>query len=136
MRKERERNSYLIPTRLSITWGINYPKLLKIELAKIIDDEINISVINKIELRGFEKVVQDLIDFVSFSNIFQFDENITELTIEVRKKYRIKLPDAIIAATALLHGFTLVTNNSADFDKIKGIKLLNPYYPSSETKAQ
>ncbi len=94
---------------------------------KIIDDEINISVINKIELLGFAKVDQDLIDFVNFSNIYQLDKDITELTIDVRRKYRIKLPDAIVAATALHLGFTLVTNNTSDFDKIKGIKLLNPY---------
>jgi predicted nucleic acid-binding protein len=56
------------------------------------------------------------------------DEDITKHTIEVRKKYRIKLPDAIVAATALHHGFTLVTNDTADFDRIKGIKLLNPYF--------
>ncbi|MDP3442433.1 MAG: hypothetical protein Q8T08_06180 [Ignavibacteria bacterium] len=41
----------------------------KTALAWIIDDEINLSVINKIELLGFSKVEQDLIDFVSFSNI-------------------------------------------------------------------
>lgn len=107
--------------------GNKLPEKAKKELAKIIDDEINISVINKIELLGFSNVDQELFDFVSFSNIYPLDEDITELTIEMRKRYRIKLPDAIVAATALHHGYTLVTNNTADFDKIKGIKILNPY---------
>jgi predicted nucleic acid-binding protein len=119
---------FLLDTNTVIDYmGNKLPQTAKKEIAKIIDDEINISVINKIELLGFEKVDQDLIEFVSFSNVYQLDEDITELTISVRKKYRIKLPDAIIAATALHHDFTLVTNNTADFDKIKGIKLLNPY---------
>jgi predicted nucleic acid-binding protein len=120
---------FLLDTNAVIDFMANkLPESAKKELAKIIDTEINISVINKIELLGFDKVDQDLIDFVSFSNIYQLDEDITKHTIEVRKKYRIKLPDAIVAATALHHGFTLVTNNTADFDRIKGIKLLNPYF--------
>lgn len=48
-------------------------------------------------------------------------------TIEVRKNYRIKLPDAIIAATAMVHGFTLVSRNDADFGKITGLKYWNPF---------
>lgn len=119
---------YLLDTNTIIDYmGNKLPENAKKKLAKIIDGEINLSVINKIELLGFVKVDQNLIDFISFSNIYQLDEDITELTIEVRKKYRIKLPDAIIAATALHHGFTLVTNNISDFDKIKDIKLVSPY---------
>ncbi|HOT15616.1 MAG TPA: type II toxin-antitoxin system VapC family toxin [Bacteroidales bacterium] len=109
---------YLLDTNTVIDYmGNKLPESAKKELAKIIDDEINLSVINKIELLGFAKVDQDFIDFVNFSNIYQLDEDITELTIELRKKNRIKLPDAIVAATALYHGFTLVTNNTSDFDK-------------------
>ncbi|KAF0236919.1 MAG: twitching motility protein [Prolixibacteraceae bacterium] len=120
---------FLLDTNAFIDFmGNKLPEIAKKELAKIIDEEINISVINKIELLGFEKVDQELIDFVSFSNIYQLDETITELTIDVRKKYRIKLPDAIIAATALHYGFIFVTNNTMDFEKIKDIKLLNPYH--------
>ena len=119
---------YLLDTNTVLDYmGNKLPVNAKNELAKIIDEEINLSVINKIELLGFAKVDRDLIDFVSYSNIYQLDEDITELTIEVRKKYRIKLPDAIIAATALHHDLILFTNNTSDFDKIKGIKLLNPY---------
>lgn len=47
--------------------------------------------------------------------------------IEVRKNYSVKLPDAIIAATALVHDYTLVTRNASDFKKISGLKLLNPW---------
>jgi predicted nucleic acid-binding protein len=37
--------------------------------------------------------------------------------------------DALIAATALVHGMTLVTRNLADF-KPTGVTLLNPWEPS------
>jgi len=38
-----------------------------------------------------------------------------------------KTPDAIIAATAMSHGLTLVTNNERDFTNIKGLNVINPY---------
>jgi hypothetical protein len=39
------------------------------------------------------------------------------------------LGDALVAATALLHGLTLVTRNTPDFDWIDGLTLLNPFQP-------
>jgi hypothetical protein len=36
--------------------------------------------------------------------------------------------DALIAATALIHGLTVVTRNTADFEPI-GVALLNPWLP-------
>ena len=36
-------------------------------------------------------------------------------------------PDLFLAATALHHGLTLVTRNVADYEKIAGLPLLNPW---------
>ena len=38
--------------------------------------------------------------------------------------------DALIAATALVHGLTVVTRNTADFEPM-GVMLLNPWLPTS-----
>lgn len=38
--------------------------------------------------------------------------------------------DALIAATALTHGLTLVTRNTTDFERM-GVTLINPWLPSS-----
>lgn len=46
------------------------------------------------------------------------------LHVPNKRPYR----DSMIAATALEHGFTLVSRNVADF-QIPGIKLLNPWKP-------
>ena len=98
----------------------------RIALSKIIDDEINLSVINKIELLGFSIVEQDLIEFVGCSNICTMDDDIVEKTIDVRRVFKIQLPDAVIAATALIHNFTLVTSNTKDFKNISGLEVINP----------
>jgi len=47
--------------------------------------------------------------------------------ISIRKIHRIKLPDAIIAATALVNGLELVTRNINDFKNIDGLNLINPW---------
>lgn len=119
---------YLLDTNTVLDYmGNKFPIKAKIALAQIIDIEINLSVINKIELIGFLKVEQVLIDFVSYSNICPMDDDIVEKTIEVRRLYKIKLPDAVIAATALHYNFVLVTNNTKDFLNIKGLQLINSF---------
>jgi predicted nucleic acid-binding protein len=94
-------------------------------LSAIIDTEINLSVINKIELLGFSKAGRDIVDFVNYANIFPLDDHTVNKTIEIRSLYKIKLPDAIIAATALVNNFTLVSNNIKDFKRIPDIFLIN-----------
>jgi predicted nucleic acid-binding protein len=96
-------------------------------IAQVIDEEINPSVINKIELLGFSKIEQDLIDFVACSIIHSMDEAIVNKTIEVRSLYKIKLPDAVIAATALQNELVLVSRNTKDFKNIQGLEVINPY---------
>ncbi|MCF8232854.1 MAG: hypothetical protein K9J27_11755 [Bacteroidales bacterium] len=42
-------------------------------------------------------------------------------------KHKIKLPDAIIAATSLVYDLTLITRNSTDFKNIDELRLINPW---------
>lgn len=52
---------------------------------------------------------------------------VVQQTISLRTVYSIKLPDAVIAATALTHGLKLVTRNLADFDRVVGLSIINPF---------
>lgn len=61
----------------------------------------------------------------SFEN-YNINNEIISETIFLRKQYKIKLPDAIIAATALVNNWILVTINTKDFEKIKNLKFINP----------
>jgi predicted nucleic acid-binding protein len=119
---------YLLDTNTVLDYmGNKLPGKAKNLIAQIIDDEINLSVINKIELLGFSKVEQDLIDFIACSNIHPIDDIVVDKTIEMRSLYKIKLPDAIIAASALVNELAIITRNTKDFTKIDGLEVLNPY---------
>lgn len=45
--------------------------------------------------------------------------------VAIRRSRKIKTPDAVIAATAIVHDLTLITNDS-DFDSIDGLRILKP----------
>lgn len=53
------------------------------------------------------------------------NQPIINRTIAIRKEANIKIPDSIIAATALNNGLTLISTNHNDFDKT--VKLGLPY---------
>jgi predicted nucleic acid-binding protein len=96
-------------------------------VAEVIDNEPNISIINKIWLLGFSMVTPEIIEFTDSTNVINLKEDVANQTISLRKKRKIKLPDAIIAATAPVYNLTLISRNSKDFDRIDGLEFINPY---------
>jgi predicted nucleic acid-binding protein len=119
---------HLIDTNVILDFmGRKLPAKSEDIISEIIDDQINLSAINKIELLGFSNVEQVIIDLVSFAVIYHIDDEIIDKTIELRKKYKIKLPDAIIAATAIVNDFALISHNFRDFQKITELNFINSY---------
>lgn len=90
------------------------------------DKEILVSCISEIELRSYpglsateKKVIRN---FLSECIIIELDQEIKELTIELRESKKIKLPDAIIAASALYWQVPLFTADKG-FRKIEALDL-------------
>jgi predicted nucleic acid-binding protein len=98
----------------------------------------NISVISQIEVLRFNDTPENeaiLEEFINISKIYPLSNIVVERTIKLCKQTKIKLPDAIIAATALIEDFTLVTRNINDFIKIPDLILLNPWdIPVTQTE--
>lgn len=90
-------------------------ELIKIDDVFADDDEYAVSIITYMEVLGYEFASQDEEDFIhKFFNILQIiyiDEQLANKVIEIKKQHKIKLPDAIICATSILHGATLCTND-------------------------
>jgi predicted nucleic acid-binding protein len=121
-------SGYLIDTNTVIDFSANrLPDNSREHIAAIIDDSPKISVINKIELLGFRQVPEQIIAFTENAFVISIDNEIVAQTITLRKQHKIKLPDAIIAATALVFDLILITNNSSDFKAIGKLELMNPY---------
>lgn len=82
------------------------------------------------EVLGYPKLSQEdeiyFRDFLETLRNHPFDKLVTEKTIEIRRSHAIQLPDAIIAATAIVNDLTLWTHNSQDYQKIAGLKLFDP----------
>jgi len=123
---------YIIDTNILIYYldgSIPKKQLKKVE--KIFLDSFNISTITKIELLGWQKISKTMISkiarFIQNAEVYYIDSSIENKAIEIKQKFKIAIPDALIAATALLNNFTLVTRNQHDFNKISELKIYNPF---------
>lgn len=104
------------------------------EDAKIVEvtdiaDDIFISIINELEFKSFSNLSLhdvELFDaFVSRINVLDLqasDITLKNKIIEIRSTYRLRLPDAIIAASAIVNNAVLVTADK-DFKKIEKLQL-------------
>jgi predicted nucleic acid-binding protein len=54
--------------------------------------------------------------FLQTFDLLEIDASVAERAVQIRKSKRIRLPDAIIWATAQVHQGLLVTRNTRDFD--------------------
>jgi hypothetical protein len=78
---------------------------------------------HRFEDKNEEKFIQELLELF---NTLYIDREIADKVIEIRKKERIKLPDAIIAATAISSELFLITRNIDDFKNIE-VSISNPF---------
>ena len=100
-------------------------------LNHIIDEEIIVSVITKIEVLSFDPDKEDnypiLVDFFEASTILELSDSVVNKTIAIRQKQKIKLPDSVIASTALVNELVLISRNTKDFRTIPDLEVINPY---------
>lgn len=96
-----------------------------------INAEFIISVVVQIEVLTYHESPDKMPlieDFISLATILPLDGIVTQKAIELRRNNRkMKLADAIIGATALVHDLSLVTNNTKDFIDIKDLSIVDPH---------
>lgn len=87
-----------------------------------------ISVITEMELLAFKNLSDEeekyIKSFISECKTININNLIKEDTINIRKKYRNKLPDSIVAATALYLDIPLITADKG-FKKIEELNLVH-----------
>ena len=88
-----------------------------------------ISVITRIELLSWntdQETVNLITEFIGMSKEFGLTEEIIIKTAEMRRSVKIKLPDAVIATTAMVNDFILLSDNDKDFGKVAHLRCVNP----------
>ena len=123
---------YLLDTNIAIyLLDGALPATAPTKTQSMLATECNLSSITRIELLGWQfpdaQKLREAENFTLASSVYRLTDDISDQTIQLRRAHKIKLGDAVIAATALFHGFTLITRNTADFHHIDGIKLVNPF---------
>jgi predicted nucleic acid-binding protein len=91
----------------------------------------NISILTKIEFFGWEKHTpegfQKCRRLIELANVCLIDEDIAEQAIDLKRRVKIKLADAVIAATALVNNFKLATRNVDDYKAVNGLEIFNTF---------
>jgi predicted nucleic acid-binding protein len=115
---------YLIDSNIVIGYLDNKIPEKGMDFLNVIIDEIpNVSVITKIEVLRFnapEKAYKILMGFMESSRVYDLNNAVVDRTILLGKNHKIKFPDAIIAATAMVYDLTLLTRNVSDFKIFPG----------------
>jgi predicted nucleic acid-binding protein len=95
-------------------------------LSVIMNEIIQVSFITQIELKSWNVADQELENTIEnileVGNIFGISDEIITKTIEIRRKSKVRLPDAIIVATAIVNNLTLLSTNNSDFLKVPKLK--------------
>lgn len=98
------------------------------ELTKILTEyHLAVSFISELELLSFGKLSPEddslIKTFLKFVYIIDINHSIKSKTVELRATKKLKLPDAIIAATAISQNIPLMTADK-DFSKIKDSRII------------
>jgi tRNA(fMet)-specific endonuclease VapC len=91
-----------------------------VAISSITGMELFFGALNKRELHQLEK-------FVQIFRMIHLNEEISSLALDLERRYakshNLTIPDALIAATAMVHRAPLLTHNLKDFRFIEKLKL-------------
>lgn len=64
--------------------------------------------------------------FIEDANILPLSPDVVTQSVKIRRSRKIKTPDALIAATAIISDF-YTSYNDSDFKNIPGLKIIDPH---------
>ena len=95
------------------------------------EQRICASDITRLEVLGYHLLGNadraDLTHFFELADVFPVSSSIIDLAIQLRQNRRMSVGDAIVAATALECGESLMTRNVKDFRYVEGLAIVDPF---------
>jgi len=124
--------NFLLDTNIFIYHMYNHSEVNSFfSTQSLLYSSLKYSFISRIELLSYPKLNRNQSDrIIKMLNSFQkvwTNNEIEDLTIKIRKSKKLKIPDAIIAASAIYTDSVLVSRNTNDFKSINDLKIINPF---------
>lgn len=120
----------LVDTNILIYHTQGSPRTIDFIAELISRRSFTISILTEIEFLGWDKHTPEGFEkckkLINAAHIYPLDDAVASRAIELKRKVRIKLADAVIAATAVEHGLRLATRNIDDFRAVEGIEVFDP----------
>ena len=89
--------------------------------------DVHVSFITELELLGFQDIKEEdrsiIEDLLNNCIIVDLNQAIKRITVDLKQKYKLKLPDAIIAATSIYMNLPLISADK-DFDRISDLQFI------------
>jgi predicted nucleic acid-binding protein len=125
-------NKYLLDTNILIYYFNDEPEVQPIfDEIEAGDAEAFYCPITWVELLCYpaltEEQANEMREFLRLLNCVLLTESVLDSAAQIRRNYRLKLADGVIAACALAEGCVLVTRNAEDFKRVDGLSMLNPF---------
>ncbi len=119
---------YTLDTNFIIYYLIKDNKAEEFFRENLANNFYYVSAISRVELFSYPEITDSesisIESFLSAARSVLIDNEIAMVAAGLSRKYKIKTPNSIVAATALYTNTHLVTRNVKDFEKIKELKLI------------
>lgn len=126
-----EVNSILLDTNILVYHVSGDPMATKLVDKSVANGCFCVSILSVIEFLGWQghsnEKFAECRELVGLAKVFPVSAEVADKAVELRRLKKIKLADAIIAATALVNSLSLVTRNVRDFKGITNLNLINPF---------
>lgn len=98
--------------------------------AFILEHNPCVSTVSYVEVLGYHNLTETerryFEEFFGFAELVDISLPVLDRAVSLRQQRKMGLGDALIAGTALTHGFRLVTHNLEDFEWVDGLEVLDP----------
>ncbi|MGX9728146.1 MAG: type II toxin-antitoxin system VapC family toxin [Candidatus Electronema sp. VV] len=96
----------------------------------IAKNDASVSAVSKVEVLGYHKLTVEhhrrLDRIFLLLPILAVSDPVIDQAVLLRQERKMSLGDALIAATALVHGLAVATANVKDYSWIEGLTVINP----------